>query len=71
MLVVTRRPGETIHVGPDVTITITEVHGQKVRVGVQAPRETMIWRGELDDAVRSRAKEEAADAPSEDALLVG
>lgn len=51
MLVITRREGETIHVGKDVKITITQVRGGKVRVGVEAPKETLIWRGELDEKV--------------------
>lgn len=70
MLVITRRPGETIHVGDDVTVTITEVHGKKVRVGVQAPRTTVIWRGELADKVGGPV-EEGTEAPHEDAVLVG
>lgn len=72
MLVITRRPGETIHVGEDVVITITEVHGKKVRVGVQAPRETVIWKGELEDKVAgSPDGGEDTEVPAEDAVLVG
>ncbi len=60
MLVITRREGEKIHVGKDVRITITQVRGGKVRVGVEAPKETMIWRGELDDKVQAAPAEEEA-----------
>lgn len=52
MLVITRREGETIHVGKDVKITVTQVRGGKVRIGVEAPKETLIWRGELDGKIR-------------------
>lgn len=73
MLVITRRPGETIHVGEDVVITITGVHGKKVRVGVTAPRDKVIWKGELDHEVGSPVKpeseEEGADAPREEAAV--
>lgn len=58
MLVVTRREGETIHVGKDVKIIITQVRGGKVRVGVEAPKETMIWRGELDDKIKAEKTKE-------------
>jgi carbon storage regulator len=58
MLVITRREGETIHVGKDVKIIITQVRGGKVRVGVEAPKETLIWRGELGDKAEPHAAEE-------------
>lgn len=57
MLVITRREGEKIHVGKDVVVTITQVRGGKVRVGIDAPRETMIWRGELDAKIQAQAEE--------------
>ncbi|MCA9177603.1 MAG: carbon storage regulator [Planctomycetales bacterium] len=53
MLVLTRRCGEQIQIGDQITITIVRVTNQGVRIGVDAPRESMIARGELlpaDDA---------------------
>jgi len=58
MLVITRREGEKIHVGKDVVITVTQVRGGKVRIGVEAPKETLIWRGELEDRVQHPQAEE-------------
>lgn len=66
MLVITRLPGQTIHVGEDVVITISEVQGKKVRVGIDAPRTTAIWRGELDDKV-----EGGPGVREEEAVTVG
>lgn len=62
MLVITRREGEKIHVGKDVVVTVTQVRGGKVRIGVEAPKETLIWRGELGEkAVQTRAEEDTKE----------
>jgi len=58
MLVITRREGEKIHVGKDVVVTVTQVRGGKVRIGVEAPKETLIWRGELGEKVAQAQPEE-------------
>ena len=47
MLVLTRRIGESIHVGADVEIKFLSFHGQRARVGIEAPRTIQILRGEL------------------------
>ena len=47
MLVLTRRTGETVHISTDITITVLEVNGNKIRIGVDAPRQVPILRGEL------------------------
>ena len=47
MLVLTRKPGESIHIGSGITITVTEVKGNKVRIGIDAPEEVSIFRAEL------------------------
>ena len=49
MLVLTRRSGETILIGDDIEITILAVDGSQVRVGVDAPEDVKILRGELLD----------------------
>ena len=49
MLVLTRRTGETILIGDDIEITILAVDGSQVRVGVDAPEDVKILRGELLD----------------------
>lgn len=47
MLVLTRKVGESIKMGDDVTVTVLEVDGGKVRIGIDAPREIEIVRSEV------------------------
>ena len=47
MLVLSRKPGETIRIGDDIEISIVEVRGDTVRIGINAPRNVTILRGEL------------------------
>lgn len=47
MLVLTRRSGETLKIGDDVSITILRIKGNQVRIGVNAPREVVVRRDEL------------------------
>lgn len=48
MLVLSRKPGQSIQIGDDITITITRVGGNQVRLGIDAPMETPIRRAELE-----------------------
>lgn len=47
MLVLSRTPQEGIHVGKDIRVVVLEVRGEKVKLGVEAPREVAVWRDEL------------------------
>ena len=47
MLVLTRKLQETIHIGENITITIVKIQGNTVRVGIEAPRDTRVVRGEV------------------------
>lgn len=47
MLVLTRKQKESIKIGDSITITILRVQGQSVRIGIEAPREVRVVRGEL------------------------
>jgi carbon storage regulator len=47
VLVLTRRPGESIVVGNQVVVTVLEVRGDQVRVGIDAPREVQVHREEV------------------------
>lgn len=65
MLVLSRKPGEALRVGDEVEITIVEVKGDMVRIGIEAPRDVQVWRKELWEAIvaeNKRAAEEAAAA---------
>lgn len=56
MLVLTRRVGEKIVIGPDVTVEVVEVRGEKVRLGITAPREVPVHRSEVKDKIDALAK---------------
>ena len=47
MLVLTRRINERIIIGDDIIVTVLEVHGDQVRLGIDAPREVKVFREEV------------------------
>jgi carbon storage regulator len=47
MLVLTRKPGEKVIIGNGITLTVLEVNGHRVRIGIDAPDQVRILRGEL------------------------
>jgi carbon storage regulator CsrA len=49
MLVLSRKPGQKLQIGDDITITVLEVHGQVLRLGIEAPRDVRVLRAELQD----------------------
>ena len=53
MLVVSRKPGESVWVGDGINITVIEIKGSKIRLGVTADKETTILRGEICPAKNS------------------
>jgi carbon storage regulator len=59
MLVLTRRTGESVRIGDDVTVTVLDVRGDLVRVGIQAPRSVAVHRDEVYRELRS-ANQQAA-----------
>jgi carbon storage regulator len=58
MLILTRRVGETVVIGDDVTVTVLGVKGNQVRLGVNAPKEVAVHREEIYDRIK---REQAAD----------
>ena len=48
MLILTRRPTQAFAIGSDITVTVLEIRGTQVRIGVDAPRETAVLREEID-----------------------
>jgi carbon storage regulator len=52
MLILTRRVGETLMVGDDVTVTVLGVKGNQVRIGVNAPKDVAVHREEIYDRIR-------------------
>jgi carbon storage regulator len=62
MLVLTRRAGESVRIGDDVTVTVLDVRGEVVRVGIQAPRSVAVHRDEIYRALRHANQQAAASA---------
>jgi len=52
MLVLSRQKDESIVIGDDIVITIVDVRGDKVRLGINAPREISVHRQEIYDAIQ-------------------
>jgi carbon storage regulator len=74
MLVLTRKPGQSIMIGDGVEVQVLSVAGEKVRLGITAPRDVSIFRNEVYDRIESEAARAAGDvdegtnAAVEDAL---
>lgn len=66
MLVLTRRANQSIMIGPDVVVTVLEVRGDQVRLGVSAPRAVAVHREEVFRELEVANK--AAASPGDDAL---
>jgi carbon storage regulator len=69
MLVLTRKCNESIMIGDDIELSVLAVTGEKVRLGIQAPREVPVFRKEVylamqqqDAEARPSAREEVAEA---------
>ena len=65
MLILTRRVGETVMIGDDVTITVLGVKGNQVRVGINAPKHVAVHREEIYERIKREQQPEdvAADKP--------
>ena len=69
MLVLSRRVGESVAIGDDVVVTVLEVRGEVIRVGIDAPRSVAVHRAELLAQLQSTNREAASPSDaSVDAL---
>jgi len=57
MLILTRKAGESIKVGDDVTVTITEIRDNQVRIGIEAPKSVAVHRSEIYDKIEKGEKD--------------
>ena len=64
MLVLSRKPDEQIIIGDGIVVTVVEIRGDKVRLGIEAPREVSVHRQEVLLALKRSAPTEAAKSDS-------
>jgi len=64
MLVLSRKKNESIVINNDITVTVVEIRGDKVRLGIVAPKEVPVHRQEVYDAIHGKDVVEAGSAPA-------
>jgi carbon storage regulator len=57
VLILTRRVGETIKIGDQVTVTVLGVNGNQVRIGISAPKDIEVHREEVFERIRNETRE--------------
>ena len=70
MLVLSRQRDESIIIGDNIVVTIVDVRGDKVRLGIEAPREVSVHRREVYEAIQ-RENQQAAQIRLDDARQIG
>jgi carbon storage regulator len=64
MLILTRRLGETIAIGDDIKITFLEISGRQLRIGIEAPKNVPVHRGEVYRCIQDQNLQAAASDAS-------
>ena len=62
MLILTRRTGETVMIGKEVTVTVLGVKGNQVRIGINAPKHVAVHREEIYDRIQREMAGESSPA---------
>lgn len=60
MLVLSRKPGESITIDENIVVTIVEIRGDKVRLGIEAPKDVKVHRQEVFEALQREIKAESS-----------
>jgi len=66
MLILTRRVGETLMIGDEVTVTVLGVKGNQVRIGVNAPKEVSVHREEIYERIKNEKNGVSSEEVQED-----
>lgn len=66
MLVLTRKPGQSIIINDNIEVTILEVKGETIRIGVEAPKEVTIYRHEIFEEIKKENLKTAQQSSLED-----
>jgi carbon storage regulator len=70
MLILSRKTNEKIMIGDDISVSIIEIRGDQVRIGVDAPKSVKVFRQEVFDAIKAENKAAALSAPVLPALSI-
>ncbi len=65
MLILTRRVGEVVMIGNDVTVTVLGVKGNQVRIGVNAPRDVAVHREEIFERIKREEQDGESSHPAQ------
>ena len=70
MLILSRKIDEKIKIGDDITITLIDVHGDQVKIGVEAPKNVKVFRQEVFDAIQNENKAAVADTSGDAKAII-
>ena len=65
MLILSRKLDEKIKIGEEITITLIDIHGDQVKIGVEAPKNVKVFRQEVFDAIQKENKAAAGSKSAE------
>ena len=69
MLILTRKVGETIRIGDDIAISVIDIRGNQVRLGIEAPRDITVHREEVYEQIHEQNLEAAKVRATDKAIL--